>query len=190
MDTRRRESDNSLKMLTGIRTNTSVVPGEETPTDLLLGCHQRIRHFSAISRRIAEETSAPLDQIADAAEAVYRYFHVALPLHEADENVSIDPRLQACAPPELARASEEMVRQHRGINELLQQLLPLWDALCREPEKLAGFAPRLHQLSVEFENLWATHLKLEEEVVFPAIERCLPKSEVNAILREMRERRA
>lgn len=143
-----------------------------------------------MARRIAENPDAPFDQVADAAEAVYRYFHVALPLHEADENISVDPRLHASAPPELAQASEEMVRQHRGINALLQQLLPLWDALCREPEKIRGFAPRLRQLSTEFEKLWDVHLKLEEEVVFPAIDRCLHKSEIDAILREMRERRA
>jgi hemerythrin-like domain-containing protein len=177
-------------MLYGIPISSPVVPRQETPVDLLVGCHQRIRHFSAISRRLAETPDAPVQQVSEAAEAVYRYFHVALPLHEADENVSIDPRLHDAAPPELAQASEEMVRQHRTINALLQQLLPLWDALCREPEKLPGFAPRLRRLSIDFEQLWDVHLKLEEEVVFPAIDRWLPKSEVDAILREMRERRA
>lgn len=180
----------AFKMLHGIGIPSSAGSKEETPTELLLGCHQRIRYFSAMSRRIAENTAAPLEQIADAAETVYRYFHVALPMHEADENVSIDPRLHAAAPLELAEASDEMVRQHRTINSLLQQLLPLWDALCREPEKLTGFAPRLRALSAEFEKLWEIHLKLEEEVIFPAIERCLPKPEIDAILREMRERRA
>jgi hypothetical protein len=189
LDTRLIQSDNGVKMFPGIRTSPAAVPKEETPQELLLSCHQRIRHFSALSRRIAETPDAPLEQVADAAEAVHRYFSVALPLHEADENASIDPRLHVAAPREIAEASEEMVRQHREINVLLRQLLPLWDALCREPEKLAEFAPRLHKLSSEFEERWEAHLKLEEEVVFPAIERCLPRSEVDAILREMKERR-
>lgn len=174
-------------MLTGIRTpNANPIERTETPLDLLLGCHQRIRHFTAMARRMAENPGAPLDQVSEAAEAVYRYFHVALPLHEADENISLDPRLHAAG--QVAHASEEMVRQHTDINVVLRQLLPLWDALCREPEKLPGFVPRLLQLITEFEQLWDVHLRLEEETVFPAIKR-LPPEQVAAILAEMKERR-
>jgi hemerythrin-like domain-containing protein len=176
-------------MLTGIRTSSLLSTKKETALDLLLGCHQRIRHFTAIARRMAENPAASLDEVSEAAEAVHRYFTVALPLHEADENDSIDPRLQAAGNIDLAHASEEMVRQHKSINVVLRQLLPLWDALCREPEKLPGFVPRLLQLITEFEQLWDVHLRLEEETVFPAIEKSLPSHEVEAILREMRERR-
>lgn len=176
-------------MLTGIRT-PNLTANEESPSDLLLGCHQRIRHFTAMARRIAEAVNAPAEEICNAAEAVHRYFSVALPLHEADENVSIDPRLHAAAPPgEIAQASEEMVRQHRDINAVLKQLLPLWDALCREPEKLPSFAPRLLQLSTELGRLWDVHLRLEEEIVFPAINKYLSPQDVAMILSEMRERR-
>ncbi|HYG99002.1 MAG TPA: hemerythrin domain-containing protein [Terriglobales bacterium] len=174
-------------MLTGIRTpNADPAGKEETPLELLLGCHQRIRHFTAIARRMAENPTASLDEISEAAAAVYRYFHVALPLHEADENISLDPRLHDVA--EVSQASEEMVRQHTEINRVLKQLLPLWDALCREPEKLPRFASRIMHLVSELERLWDAHLCLEEEQVFPAIQR-LPREEVAAILSEMKERR-
>lgn len=175
-------------MLTGIRTPNMMFAEkkDETPLDLLLGCHERIRHFTAVARRMAENPSAPPEQVSDAAEAVYRYFHVALPLHEADENISLDPRLHASG--EAVHASEEMVRQHTEINRVLRQLLPLWDALCREPEKLPGFTSRLLELITELEQLWEVHLRLEEETVFPAIKN-LPPGDVAAILYEMKERR-
>jgi hemerythrin-like domain-containing protein len=174
-------------MLTGIRT-PNPIPAEkqETPLELLLGCHERIRHFTAVARRMAENPAAPLDQVSEAAEAVYRYFHVALPLHEADENVSLDPRLHAAG--EVVHASEEMVRQHVEINRVLTQLLPLWDALCREPEKLSRFSSRLVRLISELEQLWDVHLRLEEDTVFPAIKH-LPADDVAAILAEMKDRR-
>jgi hemerythrin-like domain-containing protein len=179
-------------MLTGIRLPLEAILSQEssqqTPRNLLLACHERIRHFTAMARRLAENPAAPLEQVADAADAIHRYFSVALPLHEADENVSIDPRLQAAGSPETAQASEEMVLQHRRLNAVIKQLLPLWDALCREPEKLPGFVPRLVQLVSELESLWEKHLRLEEEIVFPAMER-MPPRELEAILREMRERR-
>lgn len=174
-------------MLTGIRTpNLNPAQKHETPLDLLLGCHERIRHFTAVARRMAENPGAPIEQVSDAAESVYRYFSVALPLHEADENISLDPRLQAAG--EAAQASEEMVLQHKEINRVLKQLLPLWDALCREPEKLPGFSSRLLRLTSELEQLWHVHLRLEEETVFPAIKR-LPYGELASMLEEMKARR-
>jgi hemerythrin-like domain-containing protein len=176
-------------MLTGIHTSTDSLTRQETALELLLGCHQRIRHFTALARRLAESPATSLDEVSEVAGNIHRYFCVALPLHEADENESLDPRLQAAGATEVAQASEEMVRQHRQINLVLRQLLPLWDALGREPEKLSRFVPRLLQLVTELEQLWDVHLRLEEEIVFPAIERTLSRVQVTEILREMRERR-
>jgi hemerythrin-like domain-containing protein len=180
-----------VTMFTGINLPSISVSKsiEPTPLDLLLACHERIRHFSAVARRIAESANAPLDQIADAAADVHRYFTVALPLHEADETVSVEPRLSAAVPGcAAALASEQMLVQHKEINMLLRQLLALWDALCREPEELPAFSPRLLELSAQFEKLWDAHLKLEEETVFPAINQ-LSAPDQDEILREMRERR-
>ncbi len=162
---------------------------EENAVDMLLSCHERIRRFTALARKIAECKEASADQLCDAAADVHRYFTVALPLHEADETLSIEPRLQAFAPDsEAGHAAREMIRQHGAINTVLRQLLPLWDALCREPEKSRDFSPRLLALTADFETLWAAHLRLEEEYVFPAIDRLSP-AERAEILREMRERR-
>jgi len=176
-------------MLTGIRTSTPSIVAQETALDLLLGCHQRIRHFTAMARRLAESPAAPLDEVCDAADGVYRYFSIALPLHEADENDSIEPRLKATGNEEVAQTAEKMLDQHREINLVLKQLLPLWDALCREPEKLPGFVPRLLQLITQLEQLWNAHFNLEEEFVFPAMQRVLSRAELAEILYEMKERR-
>src|SRR5512146_1529878 len=178
-------------MFTGInlRPADSPTKSEENAVDMLLSCHERIRRFTALARKIAECKEASPEQICDAAADVHRYFTIALPLHEADETISIEPRLQASAPDsEAGHAAREMIRQHGAINAVLRQLLPLWDALCREPEKSPDFSPRLLALTSDFETLWASHLKLEEEFVFPAVDRLSP-SEKTEILREMRERR-
>lgn len=161
-------------------------PTDPTLADLLLACHERIRHFTAVARRIAEARGAPLDQIADAAADVHRYFTVAFPLHEADEILSIAPRLTALSGT-TALAGEEALAQNREINILLRQLVPLWDALCREPEELPAFSPRLLDLSSQLENLCDAHLRLEEETVFPAINQ-LSAPDQREILKEMSER--
>lgn len=177
-------------MFTGIKIHPDQNAGkEETAVDMLLGCHQRIRHFAGVIQRIAGSKGASLDEISDASADVHRYFTVSLPLHEADETSSVEPRLQAAVPgSEAARAARVMIQQHVRINALLHQLLPIVDALCRSPELLDRFAPRMTELASEFQSLWDTHLKLEEETVFPAIN-LLPETERRQMVAEMRERR-
>src|SRR5512135_3248017 len=101
-------------------------PTDPDPVDMLLACHSRIRNFTAIAHRLAEAKGAAAAEIANAAEAVHRYYTVALPLHEADENETVYPRLRAAmtaagAPPE---AVEAMVEQHGPIDALVAELVP------------------------------------------------------------------
>ena len=61
--------------------------------DLLLDCHERIRHFSTLAVRLAREDASD-DERRGVAAGVARYFEQALPLHVRDEDESILPRLR------------------------------------------------------------------------------------------------
>lgn len=156
--------------------------------DLLLGCHQRIRHFTAMALRLAA-ADAPRDQIGAAAGAVHRYYSLALPLHEADENQSVYPRLRAAlaaAGAQLeAGANQAMVDQHVEIDKLVAVLLPQWAELPQHPENAAATAATAAQL----EAAWKEHLELEERVVFPALRSHLSRGDRDAIRQEMSQRR-
>ena len=163
---------------------------EETAVDALLGCHDRIRYFTGLSQKLAEAVGQPANDIAGVAEKVHRYFTVALPLHEADENVSLDPRLRRSVPEErLVEASAEMVRQHKDIDEVVEQLVPMWETLRRNPEALASIAPALRDRSDRLNTLFESHLTLEEQTIFPAIREFLSPADLEAIRAEMNERR-
>lgn len=163
---------------------------EETAVDALLGCHDRIRYFTEVSQKLAGAAGQPPADIASAAMRVHRYFTVALPLHEADENNSLDPRLRRAVPEQrLAEASSEMVRQHKDINEVLQQLIPMWETLKTQPEALGSIAPALRDRSDRLNALFSGHLALEEETVFPAMREFLSQEDMDAIRAEMKERR-
>jgi hemerythrin-like domain-containing protein len=161
----------------------------ESAAELLLGCHERIRHFTAVSLRLAEAVSAPAEEVAGAAESVWRYFSIALPLHEADENQSLHPRLRVAAPEALAAASAEMVHQHLAIDVVVAELLPVWDTLRQRPERLPELAAVLAEKSHQLLALWETHLALEERTVFPAMQKYLSAAELDAIRDEMKARR-
>ncbi len=158
----------------------------EDAISLLLGCHDRIRHFTSIALRIAQHANAPASDRADAARSVLRYFQIALPLHEADENESIYPRLHQRLPAgALAEANENMVRQHGEIDRVIAELIPMWQSTVEGAKP----APALFSTTERLQSLWDTHLALEEEKVLPAMRKYLTGEDLESIRAEMRARR-
>lgn len=177
-------------MLTQLR--RAPLASSDDPVDSLLACHERIRRFSALGARLADADVAPPDEIREAARGVHRYFSMALPLHAADEDESIRPRLESWAgvTSSVRQALSSMSDQHVTIEALLAQALPEWAALAEEDEGRAAAARAvLDEIGMKLARLFHLHLALEEEVVLPAL-RQLPAEDKAAIAAEMRARRA
>jgi hemerythrin-like domain-containing protein len=177
-------------------TNISDHPGKESPQpknalEMLLDCHVRIRHFMQLSRTLALAEFAPAGEIAETAAAIYRYFDLALPLHEADENETLFPRLQAVLiEGNLVReAAETMVEQHKAIDELAADLLSICDSLRGHPEALPTLASRIEDVTSALDKIFDAHLKLEETVIFPAALESLTAEQLEEMAREMQRRR-
>lgn len=164
----------------------------EDAISMLISCHARIRHFTGVAMRLAFAQGVPTAEIAQAAERVHRYFTVALPLHEADENESLHPRLRGSAPEgELAGpAADAMVEQHRSIDEIVERLVPICELLKSNPSMHGTVAEELRQLTTALQQMFDSHLKLEEETIFPAMKKYLTPEQLGAIEQEMRDRRA
>lgn len=174
-------------MLTNIRGPEQMAARTEDAASMLLGCHQRIRHFTEVALRLAEKSAVPLDERATAAQSVLRYYTEALPLHEADENDSLHPRLRRVLPAGvLAEANETMVRQHTEIDALVANLIPEWREVATNPsEQHSTLLPRTQRL----QDLWTSHLQLEEDQVIPAMQQFLPVADLRSMEAEMRARR-
>ncbi|MDQ3266589.1 MAG: hemerythrin domain-containing protein [Myxococcota bacterium] len=162
---------------------------QSDPNTLLLDCHERIRRFSSLGVRLAT-VQAPPPEIAEVASRVHRYFTVALPLHVADEDLSVRPRLLAAHPSrELVDALGTMTSEHLEIEDLLAELTSVWSTLIEDPTRLASFGAQLTRASTHLEELLRRHLTLEEEVVLPSLSRLLPPEVQAELVREMRARR-
>jgi hemerythrin-like domain-containing protein len=161
-----------------------------TPLEMLQGCHARIRHFMQLSRTLAEAVDASQDDISDAAVSLTRYFSEALPLHEADENQTLFPRLYDAAPlaSPLREAANAMVEQHHAINELVAELLSLCSTIRRQPELLPSLARHLRQVTSALDQVFDSHLHMEETVIFPALLQ-FTSAQLEEISREMQQRR-
>jgi iron-sulfur cluster repair protein YtfE (RIC family) len=156
--------------------------------DLLLECHERIRSFLALARRIAEVGTSDPGSVSEAAARVRRYFTEALPLHAEDEESSILPRLRGLDP-KVDAELEAMTREHREHERPMGELVAACEQIARAPETLSSLASVVGRATEELERHFAEHLGREEAVIFPAMRRLLDPSESAAIIRELRERR-
>jgi len=173
-----------LHQITSPRSSTT-----EDAFDLLVGCHQRIRHFTAAAIKLAHAQSASPDEIRLAAAGIQRYYSVSLPLHEADEEDSLRPRLEALSDEHISHALVAMHHQHMAMDELIERLWPLLVLLERNPAVVHETGGEMCAITKALEEVFDAHLKLEEELIFPAIRERLPLTEQDAILAEMRSRR-
>ena len=177
-------------VLTRLKSSTAVPEPVQDAVDMLLACHQRIRNFTGIALRLADAAAAGPEAISNAAEAVHRYYSIALPLHEADENESVYPRLAQRLTDSQERASmQSMVDQHGPIDELVARLLPVWNELKEHPERLGSHADTMRADAQRLHDLWTQHLALEEEIVFPLIRDRLTGEDLRDIHLEMKQRR-
>lgn len=159
------------------------------PVDLIVDCHEKIRRFSALAVRLATAEAAPAE-VSEVAARVHRYFTVAMPLHVADEDDSLRPRLLSAHPnAAVVDALGTMAREHVEADDLLLELAPTWEALKEDPTRRAGFGAELARASTHLEELMRKHLTLEEGVILPSIRALLPPEAQAEVVREMRARR-
>jgi hemerythrin-like domain-containing protein len=172
-----------LNQISALASNT------EDAVDLLTGCHHRIRHFTGVAAKLAHAQGDTPDEIAQAAAGIYRYFTVSLPLHEADEEKTLRPRLEAVADDKVNHALLAMCDQHQAIEELLERLLPLIVMVKNNPETLHAVGGEMCSITNALDEIFRAHLQLEEEVIFPAVRTSLPEDTRAGMLREMQGRR-
>lgn len=144
------------------------VPSDR-PTALLLACHDRMRTFGALAADIGRRTDAPADEVGEASRRLVRFFDLALPMHEADEEETLG-RLLPLRLPHLADTLRVMEDQHRFLHELLEEIRPFWELLQHEPAAHPSQSWDLRSAARRFEAVLHVHLALEENVIFPAID--------------------
>src|ERR1022692_4070759 len=147
-------------MLNQIAPLTSLQPkSPEDAVDLLVGCHQRIRHFTGVAVKLAHAQGATTEEIAQAAAGVHRYYSVSLPLHEADEDQTLQPRLHAVADDHVRHALLAMGDQHQAIDELIERLLPLLVLARNNPDTLAEVGGEMCSITKALDEIFRATLQ-------------------------------
>lgn len=158
-------------------------------TDLLGDCHARIRYFTSLAMRLGDGERCPLNA-CESSERIRRYFTEAYPLHVADEDESVLPRLLARAP-EAAPLVERMELEHRRLDAKIPELLALCETLENgEPNACCAAVAKLRSLGECVHTLLEAHMENEERMIFPLLRQHLTAEDVAAIREEFRARRA
>ena len=110
-------------------------------------------------------------------------------MHEADEEDTLWPRLAVIADERMSHALAAMHEQHQAIDELLDRLQPLLVLVASNAENLHAVAGEMCSITKALDEIFRSHLQMEEEVIFPAIRAALAEGVREEMLGEMRARR-
>jgi hemerythrin-like domain-containing protein len=175
--------------LVPLQTGAPRSPRSEDVPEVFLDCHQRMRQFTALAADLAARPTATADDVREVAAKVHRYFTIALPLHEEDEEASLFPRLLGHAP-ELGPRIASLREDHAAHASWVASLLAICEQLQAAPERAEALRASLARTAQALADAWRTHLAAEEQEIFPAVRTVLSAKDKADIREEMKERRA
>jgi hemerythrin-like domain-containing protein len=164
--------------------------GFDDPLGMLQDCHRRIEKFLGILCLVAEraETGALSDEEKNAVGAALRYFQEGGRRHNQDEEESLFPRLMDAAAndPDILHRLES---EHQDGEELHATVAQLFSAWIARGVLASGDRPLLLSATQRLKGLYADHIRVEEEIVFPYAARVLDRDRIREIGRELQARR-
>jgi hemerythrin-like domain-containing protein len=141
---------------------------------------ERLDELAAAARDLSSEGAV------DAVRDVAGFFARAVRRHEDDEERSLFPRLAARA--DLAPVLERLAREHREHESLHREL----DELVADLDEGVPVEERrddLLALATRLATAYRTHIDDEERLLFPAARASLDAAAIDAITKEMEDRR-
>lgn len=165
------------------------------PIEMLKDCHRRIEHFLGVLQAVEQRYGGREldDEGRRALEAALNYFASSSPRHTADEEQSLFPRMR-CSEDPAARAVmadlDRLEHDHRRCEDC-HSLVDLVVGHWLESGRLdAAQRTRLRAALDELADVYAAHIRLEDQQVFAVAKRILNPEAVREIGEEMRARRS
>lgn len=172
---------------------SSPAVGFDQPFEMLEACHERVQRSVDLLTRLAEHLHTVGHDAAaqQAAADVLRYFDVAAPHHHEDEERHVFPPLLALPQDEAHAAVHAAVRQLQQDHLLMHRL---WQSLRGALARIASgqeadFSHDDLTVLHRFTGLYASHIELEESVIYPASRALLDATSLAAMGEEMARRR-
>ncbi len=173
------------------------IPDFTDPLGLLVHCHRKIdaqfRALEHATRLLRNGNPATAQSAYGAIDAAQAHFAGPGMKHTADEEESLFPRLRHHAGPSewvVLQALDRLEAQHTLAERLHLDFDVRVDRLKRDEVLSELELDRLERCIGALAGLYGPHMRVEDDVIFPAAARLLPPEELLAVGREMRMRRA
>lgn len=163
--------------------------GFDTPFAMLEACHERVLRSLALLQKLQDYLhDHPCDDSArQAARDVLRYFDIAAPLHHEDEELHVFPPLLERGSADAVAAVRQLQQDHEAMSAHWQAARALLQALAEGSQH--AFSAQDKAVLARFASVYAEHIRVEEDVVYPAARALLAPEVVQAMGGEMRRRR-
>lgn len=163
--------------------------GFDTPFEMLEACHERVQRSLALLQKLQDYLhDHPCDDSArQAARDVLRYFDIAAPLHHEDEELHVFPPLLERGAADAVAAVRQLQQDHEAMSANWQAARALLRALADGGQN--AFSAQEEAVLARFAGVYGEHIRIEEDVVYPAARALLAPAVVQAMGVEMRRRR-
>jgi len=164
--------------------------GFEQPFEMLEACHGRVQRSLALLQKLLAyvQTKGHDSQTQSAAKDVLRYFDLAAPLHHDDEELNIFPVVLAQGSADAISAVATLLRDHQAMHALWQRLrevLMVWS----QPGATTPASESMQALVADFVASYASHIRTEEDQVYPQARALMSAEQIAEISQQMRARR-
>jgi hemerythrin-like domain-containing protein len=165
--------------------------GFDDPLGMLRDCHRRIERFLDVLCRIAQDARgrALSTEEAGSVEAALRYFRESGPRHNADEEESLFPRLRASPEGGNPGAVDRLEAEHQTAARLHDSVEELCRAWIADGSLSEADAESLSATTGALRSMYAGHIRVEEEQVFPRAAAVLNRAALAAMGQEFQARR-
>ncbi len=165
--------------------------GFDDPLGMLTDCHRRIEQFLNILCVIADRAAgrALTGEESAAAQAALVYFHIGGQRHNADEEQSLFPRLRATGSQDELSEIEGLEGDHQDASQIHGAVETLYEKWIFGGPLDGKDQDELLAATDHLKRLYAEHIRMEEQVVFPRAARLLNAEAIRAMGREFRKRR-
>lgn len=160
---------------------------------MLEACHERVHRSLDLLRRLqqhVQDKGADSDARA-AARDVMRYFDQAAPLHHQDEELHVFPPLLQTASAQVRALVLQLQQDHLAMETCWSAARAVLLELVLHESNAASLHLNLQQMAAldDFADLYAQHIKHEEDLVYPLARATLAPAALQAMRVDMARRR-
>lgn len=154
--------------------------------EVLLEAHVEMQQIISRAESLADGSATC--GARDTAESISDYVEWMMPMHCADEDSSLAPRLKG-RHHVVDEALLQMARHHQALEAPLARLRLLCSMLSRDISRLHALRFELGAAASDLRARLTEHQAFEESAIFPALKRLLYIDELESIQLEMHQRR-